>query len=256
MLLGEDNDENDMKKLTVKQFIENLKAATLTTESDLVETTLSQYEEAPDMKWGWIGNKIAGDGFTAFYQNIYEHPVGKPSEVTINSDVETLWQDDDFQFVVVDEQGEELDEHEVFELILNHTDIKDFDLDVLGDDEYQKIDITDEDDDMEKIIVKRDNDLDIEFIGESLGSATSSPNNARSDYSGNTGRWTELNLYQTRSGKYVCEQIGYTQWQGEHTRYSAAICDSTDGVIDFFGTGWLAKEIYEDAGIEATQKID
>jgi hypothetical protein len=109
---------------------------------------------------------------------------------------------------------------------------------------------------MTKFTIERDNDRDLNFTGEIIGSASSSPNNASSNYSRETGRWSELNLYKTAGGKFVAQSIGRTQWQGEHDRYSAMVCNTEAEVVDFFGTGWLAKELYDDAGITAVEEIE
>jgi hypothetical protein len=109
---------------------------------------------------------------------------------------------------------------------------------------------------MEQIFVKRDDEPDIKFSGELLGYAASSDNNAHPNYSGRIARWTELALYRTKGGRYVCEQIDYTRWQGEHTRYSGAVYDSTAEVIEFFGCGWLAKKLFERADIDASVEVE
>lgn len=114
---------------------------------------------------------------------------------------------------------------------------------------------TDKETAMEEFTVSRDNDRDLRFNGEKIAWASSSPNNAHSNYSRSTGRWTELRLYKTAGGKFVCESIGRTQWQGEHDRRSAKVCETVEEVIGFFGSGWLAKELYEEAGIECVEEI-
>jgi len=110
---------------------------------------------------------------------------------------------------------------------------------------------------MKQIIVQRDGESNIKFTGECIANAESSDNNASgSSYSGSTGRWTELYLYKTAKGKFVCSSIGRTRWQGEHDRYSAAVCTTTDEVIEFFGHGWLAKELYSEAKIDSNTEIE
>lgn len=99
---------------------------------------------------------------------------------------------------------------------------------------------------MENIIVKRDNNRDIKFSGEKIASAASSENNASSRYSGQPGRWTELALYRSAKGKYICSQIDHSIWDGERTRYSGAACATDEQVVEFFGTGWLVKCLYAD----------
>jgi len=114
-----------------------------------------------------------------------------------------------------------------------------------------------EDHDMsEQFIVERDGQPDLRFTGEKIGSTSSSPDNGHPDFSGSTGRWTVLRLYRTDGGKYVCERIQRTQWQGEQDVAEAEVCDTLDGVFSFFGYGRLAKEIYCEADVQAVQTID
>ncbi len=104
--------------------------------------------------------------------------------------------------------------------------------------------------------IKRDNAPDLKFTGELVAAASSSANNASSSYSGSVGRWTELSLYRTKGGKFVCQSEGCTQWQGEHNRHAAAVCETPEAVCEFFGSSWLAKELYENAGIDCAERVD
>lgn len=108
----------------------------------------------------------------------------------------------------------------------------------------------DKESDMETIIVQRDNDTDIRFNGEEIASVSS-----KSAYN-DGGRWTVLKLWKTKGGKFICQSIGRTQWQGETDRFSAAIADDEAGVIDFFKHGRLAKELYSEANIDDVQSVD
>src|SRR5215216_4249031 len=68
---------------------------------------------------------------------------------------------------------------------------------------------------MKEIFVRVDNGPDITFFGELIGSAASSDNRAcRRSFSGNTGRWTELFIYKTAGGNYVCSRVERTRWTG------------------------------------------
>jgi len=109
---------------------------------------------------------------------------------------------------------------------------------------------------MKEHTIKRDNAPDLKFTGEQIASVSSSPDTARSDYSGSTGRWTELRLYRTKGGKFICESIGRTQWQGEHDRHAAAVCETAEAVCEFFGSSWLAKEMYEAADLDCAERVD
>ena len=69
-------------------------------------------------------------------------------------------------------------------------------------------------------------------------------------------RWTELDLYRTEGGKFVCQESGISQWQGESSSHRAAAVETEEEVIKFFGQSALAKEIYSDANINAAVEID
>ena len=109
---------------------------------------------------------------------------------------------------------------------------------------------------MEQVVVYRDGERDIKFTGELIASVKSTPERQSSNYSGSTGRWSELRLYRTAKGKYVCAQNGFTQWQGESDRYSGAVCESIDQVVEFFGTGRLAKRLYDAAGLDTAVEVE
>jgi len=99
---------------------------------------------------------------------------------------------------------------------------------------------------METYTVERDNERTIKFKGEQIGSASTAEHLCR---------WTELALYQTTAGKYICEKIDRTNWQGEENTYSGAICESTKEVMEYFGMTWVAKELYDEAGIDASFEV-
>lgn len=155
---------------------------------------------------------------------------------------------------IVDEDGDERDIADFFEA-LRAGDFEDINYSFL-DSEFDTTEDIDMTDDSNTIIVQRDNAPDLRLSGELIASASSSADNARSDYSGHTGRWTELALYKTTGGKFVCSQVGRTQWQGEHDRRSGTVCNDVTGVIQFFGHGWLAKDLYEEAGIHDVETVD
>lgn len=99
-------------------------------------------------------------------------------------------------------------------------------------------------------IIDRQNARPIKFSGEKIASTDSRQ--------GSNGRWTELALYKTDSGKYVCEKIGLTLWQGgEGGRNTdeAVVCESITEVVEYFGLGWLAKEIYQKVNIDIAEEI-
>lgn len=105
---------------------------------------------------------------------------------------------------------------------------------------------------MKEFIIENDNQPDIKFIGALLGSVSS----AEGERERGEGRWTVLNLYKTKGGKYVCQTVGHTQWEGEKTRHKAEVCETAEDVQKFFGYRWLAKELYLAAGIDASVEIE
>lgn len=65
-----------------------------------------------------------------------------------------------------------------------------------------------------------------------------------------------LALYKTEGGKFICERIDRTRWQGERDSHAAKVCTSDAEVFDFFGHSWLAKDLYSEAGLDAAERID
>lgn len=123
--------------------------------------------------------------------------------------------------------------------------------------ETEELEMTELNGEFKEYTINRDNGPDLKFVGEIIGESKSSSNNASgSSYSGSTGRWKELTLFKTKSGKFICQLVERTQWQGERDRFKAAVCETEKEVIDFFGYSWLAKELYDNANIEAFSVID
>ena len=110
---------------------------------------------------------------------------------------------------------------------------------------------------MQDFHIERDNDRDLVFQGELIAAVGNAlgPN-------GNRGRWFVLCLYRTESGALVAERIGRTRYRGETDRHQAVVCRDDDAgtavekVIAFFGLGALAKNLYEKANIEVTERVD
>ena len=104
--------------------------------------------------------------------------------------------------------------------------------------------------DGKSFVLERDNGPDISFNGEHL-SFVSSEGKSR-----DPARWTELSLYRTKSGRFVCEEVGMTLQERERDRHRVEVVELEEDVQEFFGHGWLAKELYTEAGIEAVEFID
>lgn len=204
-----------------------------------------------EIEFCWVAN-----GGTKSYQDAFDFTV----EIDYNGpkNYET-------NFSIVDEDGDEVEGWRFDDILKEKLEGAEWEYDVknllpTADDDIEDLD-TDEDadmtDEMKEYVIERDNGPSIKFTGIHVAGAGSSANNAAgSSYSGQTGRWCELDLYQTKGGKFVCAEVGYTQWQGERNRYSATVCDTEAEVIKFFGQGWLAKRLYDYAKIENVEVVE
>jgi hypothetical protein len=105
-------------------------------------------------------------------------------------------------------------------------------------------------------IVYRDGKRDLKFQGVKLGWAGTSPDNAHPNYSRTPGRWVDLDLYKSKKGKFICARMCGTQWQGDRNEYEAEVVDTVEQIIEFFGCGNLAKELYESAEIEIVEEVE
>lgn len=95
-----------------------------------------------------------------------------------------------------------------------------------------------------EIEIEVTNDLNIRFQGVILGMATS-----KKKMEGGHQRWTELILYQSDDGRYVCQKIGRTTFPGEHHIFDHLVCETVEEVQGYFGFRWLAKEVYRQADL-------
>ena len=110
---------------------------------------------------------------------------------------------------------------------------------------------------MKKIHLAIDDQPEIQFVGELIASEKSSDKRELGwRYSGEHGRWKEMEIYRTQAGNLVCHQIYKTRWQGEEDVAIAKVCKTDAEVVEFFGNCWVAKELYKEAGIENVQHID
>lgn len=104
---------------------------------------------------------------------------------------------------------------------------------------------------MEWFLVEVDNGPGLRFRGKIRANVRSYSDKARvGEYSGQVGRHSELSLYETAGGNFVCQLVERTRWQGESDSYDGKVCDTVEQVKEYFGYGWLAKELYRDAGID------
>lgn len=191
------------------------------------------------------------NGITIIYTEGFNYVEYDPDSLSVGTEgQDDVWS---IEGIAVYEDGCALDAHELTDYL--PPEFSNIDYSVLQIARINNIDV-DEDSDMETFTLEVDNAPDIRFTGERIASTASSDNREMGSYSGQTGRWTELALYRTKGGKFICHQIGRTRWSGERDRFSGKVCETLDEVKEFFGHRWLAKELYTEAGIDDTVEIE
>ena len=140
-LMDDKDKDNDMVTLSIPELIQLTQSAIITADSDLSDDLWSPDGTKLIGKQGWISNTLTADSLTITYQAQIEHPKCKPSEVVIAEDSFNHWMVDEIYVSVIDENGHNLDEIEICEIIAQHTKIQSLDPSVLGEDEIKQIDI-------------------------------------------------------------------------------------------------------------------
>lgn len=114
----------------------------------------------------------------------------------------------------------------------------------------EQIDYIDEDvdensEEYDTFIISVDHAPNIRFTGEMIASAESTDNSCCYNYSGETGLWSELAVYRTIGDTFICHRADHTAWGAGRTVYTAEIYYDVEDIKDFFGSDWLAMELYE-----------
>jgi hypothetical protein len=106
---------------------------------------------------------------------------------------------------------------------------------------------------MERHIITRDGLPPISFTGELIGDA----DNSISRDGNRANRWTEVEIYRTKAGKYVGHVRSLTCWQGERNHDAATSTVTAGELID-----WLRKDNDGELGpvsqeaVEEAVKVD
>jgi hypothetical protein len=202
-----------------------------------------------DKEIGYITRTLDVDDVTVTLIYDFEHKSNKASQVTITNP------DGQFPLYVteaeiVDEDGDEV-ATSYLERELRNSALAYDEGDWHEEDEIEYVCAVKEGSDS-VIIVKRDNDADLKFEGDEISIASTNPDQSHYHFSGSVGRYRVLRLYKTKNNLYVCQKIDRTHWQGERDRHSGAVCETIEQVKDFFGFSALAKQLYDDASIDAS----
>lgn len=102
-------------------------------------------------------------------------------------------------------------------------------------------------DEFRRYEVRRENQPDLHFEGRLIAHAASLPHQ---------GRQYVLDVFETRSGKFVALRRGHTMWVGERDRIEAGVFATKAELPSFFGYGVLAKHIYAQLDINAAEVIE
>ena len=194
-----------------------------------------------------FGFKISTlDGIKITYAEGLDYDEYDPESVSTGTEgLDDVWTVEGV--VVVDEDGDELNADELAEYLDSDFSTIDYNS-LLEFSEVTEFDVDeDEDSDMVTFTLEISNAPNVRFTGELVASTASSDNQAMGFYSGQPGCWTELALYKTKGGKFVCHQAERTSWQGERDRFSGKVCEALEEVKEFFGQGWLARDLYSEA---------
>jgi hypothetical protein len=208
-----------------------------------------------EYEWGWASVTSSLEDITITYsENFQYQKYNADSFETWTEGLDNVWSI--AGVTVIDEDGDEV----TVDFLSYHLDddFKYIDYSTLLAciDEVIEIDVSeDEDIDMKTFTLEIDNKPDLRFAGELVARATSINRDAVRSYS-ETGRWTDLELYKTKGGKFICYQVGRTNWSGERDRHSGKVCETVEEVKEFFGYGWLAKELYDEAGIDVAVDVE
>lgn len=97
--------------------------------------------------------------------------------------------------------------------------------------------------------LKNDKGPDIAFYGELLAKVASNRDNPMKK------RWSELKLYKSNGGKFICQEVGCSSIEAEINRHSIYISDCEAGLIKAVGKKWLAQQLYLLAGL-GTKDVD
>ncbi|WP_144306977.1 hypothetical protein [Oceanidesulfovibrio marinus] len=102
----------------------------------------------------------------------------------------------------------------------------------------------------ETYTLERENAPDVRFEGWEVARADSRR------LGENPPRWTSLWLYVSKGGKILAHKVGHTRLEGEVNLYTLHICDTPAELREVLGHGWLAKSLYDEAGIDYVEEVE
>ncbi len=73
---------------------------------------------------------------------------------------------------------------------------------------------------------------------------------------GNKSRWTELEVFETKQGKYICVTRGCSSLSGETTRQQVVVRNTLQEVCGGFTSGWLSQKMLKELPLDPVQRIE
>jgi hypothetical protein len=114
--------------------------------------------------------------------------------------------------------------------------------------------ISNEDSDYEEYLVRRERERNLKFLGRLLAEVSELDEaNRRGIY---LNKWQVLKIFQTKSGKFVCAQETFADFNPYEPVYRGAICEGIDDIVDFFrcphegSLNKYCKTLFTKAGID------
>lgn len=107
---------------------------------------------------------------------------------------------------------------------------------------------------MKYFSLRRDNGRDIAFNGEAL-SVVDSRDYGQLGRGKNAKRWTEMALYRTEGKSFVVAISGRSDMPGEVDRVKAHVFESEQDMFEGVGFSYLAKAMFDEAGISSEEVI-
>lgn len=104
--------------------------------------------------------------------------------------------------------------------------------------------------DTETYTLCNDNEPNVRFVGVKLAEAEN-----RTVSGPGQNRWDEFDLFLTQGGKFVCQKTYRTCWQNEDDTHDVSVVDTEAEVVEYFGHGDLAKQVYKEAGIDSCRNV-
>ena len=249
-----------MKKMMVNEFLELVRRGDWRRDQSVEISAIMERQEigAADEfiedpllishVWGVSSITSRFEDISIVYSETFEYDEFEPdSFVTSIEGVDEVWVVSGV--LVVDDSGEPLDQDQLAEILPSV--FSEINYDGLNIDKVVRIDSNSAPDSTwQEISLRASYAPDVCFNGILLGSAVSTDEQGVSGiHSDSLARWTEIHLYKTAGGKFVCQRSELARQSPYSDFYTVRVCDTVDDVKNFIGQSDLAESLLKSAGI-------